>query len=266
MKKNISEAELDQILKSVDEMVESLAKADPVKDEDDAPAMSTEQAPAQDAAPAEAPAAEQAPEAPAQEQAPAEAPAAEQAPEAPAQENVQAEEQQMEELSDEELQEIYASMPKEEAERHLMILSQIVQGQQAQAPEAPAAAPAAAPMAPAAKSEKAQKIAELAKAEKDNENLKKENEEMKKSLEIATRAIELALRPIRKSAATMADVQIIDKGIAEKKDLSDKEIKSELDKKVSDSSLTKSDRDAINDYFFTGSGKERMLEIIGGKK
>jgi len=131
MKKNISDAELDQILKSVDEMVESLAKADPVKDEDDAPAMAP-QAPAQ-----EAPAPEANPEmeAPAQAAAPSEmaqeAPAQEApAPEAnPEMESPAAEEQEMENLSDEELQEIYASMPREEAERHFMILSEIVKAQ-----------------------------------------------------------------------------------------------------------------------------------------
>jgi len=240
MKKNISDAELDQILKSVDEMVESLAKADPVKDEDDAPAM--------------------APQAPAQE-----APAPEANPEM---ESPAAEEQEMENLSDEELQEIYASMPREEAERHFMILSEIVKAQnepEAPAQEAPVQEQAVAPEM-AVKSENKPKIAELSKAEKENQNLKKENQEMKKSLEIATRAIELALKPVRKSAATMADVQIIDKGIAEKKELSKEEIHAELDKKVADPSLTKSDRDCISNYFFTGDGKERILEIIGGKK
>jgi len=74
----------------------------------------------------------------------------------------------------------------------------------------------------AVKSENKPKIAELSKAEK-KIKFKERNQEMKKSLEIATRAIELALKPVRKSAATMADVQIIDKGIAEKKELSKEE-------------------------------------------
>jgi hypothetical protein len=274
-----SESEIDKLIADVDATLtkaEALAKSalkkDDVPPQDD---DQQDQPPAAPAAPApgpDAPPVDAAPAAPA-DGAPA-------APEAPPQEGqpqgeqaIGQEGQEDAPLSDDELQEIYSSMPPEELERHYGVIRQILQsayasqapapaapGQEAQPPAAPAA-PGGAPAAPEAPS---QDEPEFGKSE-EMSALRKQVEDQGKALEAVTKAFEILAKPQRKS---VTDIQFISKSdidpANQPKELSKEEIQSWV-KKTGPAALNKSDRETISNYFLSGSGKKDVEKIINSK-
>lgn len=176
-------------------------------------------------------------------------------------------------LSDDELHEIYASMDPAELERHFMIIRSLLQGAYGDAgqgaPEsagAPEGAPApAAPQAgqPMQMSERINKSEQATQSKLGQ--LEKENLELKKSLEKVVSAMEIAFTPQRKAVTDLAFIQ---KGEmqGDVKELTKAEITTILSEKSKQPGLSKSDRDAINDYLLRGESKERVLEIVKGGK
>ena len=278
-----TDKEIDNLLKSVEAELdaqslsksEALSKAPPQEDEAEMAPPVAEAAPAPEAQAAEAPAPEMAPDAaaaPAPEGDPMAAPApeAEGAPaEAPA-EAAPGEEQMAQEgeqpLSDEELHEIYASMPPEELERHYMVIRSLMQ-------DAYAKAEKETQNETLAKSESGSEKA-VEQLRKENESLKKASEDsakevaaLKKSLEGLASAVEKTiLKPVRKSVAGIEFVQRnTGSPETESKPLTKAEltvkIKEKFDKEIG--SLSKSDREACNDFLLRDIGKEKVEKILG---
>lgn len=251
-KKTFNEAEIDQIIKAVDETV-VLAKSAAAKDmSDGANGGLKKDAIAPEAAPA--------PEAKAPEM---EAPA----PEAPAPEAD-------DHISDEELLEIYQNMPPEEKERHFMMLREAMgaEGGEQPAEEAPAPemapAPEAAPAMPEAmKSEKKEeKHMEKSEDKAALEAAQKEIEDLKKSLERVVGAFESAVKPTRKSVAGL-DYLAKGESQAEGKSLSKSEKKEKISELAkSSTSLTKNDRLAINDFILNGGSEDKINQLLTGGK
>lgn len=279
-----TDQQIDDLLKSVEQELNKaealsksapIAKADP--QEEEAPAAeapAAEAAPAPEAPAAEAPAPEAAPEAaaaaPAPEGDPAAMPPAEGAPaEAPA-EAAPGEEQMAQEgeqpLSDEELHEIYASMPPEELERHYMIIRSLMQ-------DAYAKAEKETKNETLAKSESGSEKA-LEELRKENEGLKKASDDsakevaaLKKSLEGLAAAVEKTiLKPVRKS---VAGIEFVARNAEGEKPETRPLTKSELTAKIKEkfdkdmASLSKSDREACNDFLLYNEGKEKVEKILG---
>jgi uncharacterized secreted protein with C-terminal beta-propeller domain len=113
------------------------------------------------------------------------------------------------------------------------------------------------------------------KAEKEKlEGLEKSNSELRKQIELLTKAIEVGFKPQRKS---VAGIEFIRKGEADQAaakveggqnftQMSKSEITVALNEKCKDAGLTKSDRQAINDYLLYNEGREKVETILGGKK
>lgn len=273
------EQEIDSILASVDEAMvqaEALAKSYKKdegmekKDEGMKPEMKKEgmpedkpkdEAPAPEAEAAPAPEAEAAP-APAEEGAPSDAPEAEAAPA----EGEEAIEHEGEEgpISDDELKEIYGTMEPEELQRHFMIMREILRGsmEQGAAPEAAPAAPAPeAGGAPMAMSEKES----IVKSEFDA--LKAKNEELEKALGRLTMVMESTLlKPARKAVTDIAYIQKSEHDSGEEKQFTKSEIRTLCNEKCKDRSLSKSDREALNDYLLNGGSSDKIMQIIKGGK
>lgn len=261
-----SEQEIDQLLASVEDAMaqaSKLAKSQPMQKDADADQDDMQQA----GASADEQAADSAPEmaaTPAQEDAQPEA------QEAPADEQLEQEGQDQGEISDEELHEIYASMDEQELHRHLTAIEAALgggqeQAEQQQAPEQMAQAPEAAPAAAddmAMKSEKVQ--SSLVKSE-DMKKLQDENDQLKKSLDKVIAAMGKAFQPTRKA---VTDIEYIKKSESQpdEQPLTKAETVAKLNKIVTSSSLSKADRQAINDFILNDGSKEQVKTILKGGK
>jgi len=131
---------------------------------------------------------------------------------------------------------------------------------QAPGAEAGAAPEAAPPGAEMGKSEGA--------AGKRLEAVEAENANLRKSLEKVVSAMEIAFRPERKAVTSLEYIKKgEDNGVGgEVKELSKSDLTAILTEKSKSPSLTKNDREAINDYILRGGSKERVLEIVKGGK
>ena len=294
----LTDAEIDQIIVEVEQTLNkaedltkskkegTLNKAIPPKEEPEAPAPPQEEpaAPPPEAGSPEAPPPEDGSAPPEQESAPAASEAPAEEPPMDGQAPAGGEEALSEDapLTDEELEQIYGSMAPEELERHYMVIRQHMQAAYAQqdpgqqpAPEAPAPEQAPPPEQPMAMSEKAQN--DLNKSEFDslkaeNVKMKAETESIKKSLDLMAKALEVGFTPKRKSVEGLEFIKKSEADNPDAQPLSKSEIKSQINALYSDnskvSSLSKSDRDAIDSYLLDGSGKETVEKILnlGGKK
>jgi len=103
----------------------------------------------------------------------------------------------------------------------------------------------------------------MAKSESSNvELLKKENEDLKKNLEglVSAMTTFVAKAPARKA---ITDVSLIKKSEVEStKNLSKSEITKILTKKAQDPSLSKTDRDAINAFYFNQAGLDAIKHLL----
>lgn len=286
-----SESEIDEIIGAVEESMQkaaSLAKADfsDTEDKGDAPEMAAppEMADASAAdAPPPAPAVDVAPPAPGMgaeesheigtegEEMPGGEPAAEegmeQAPDQMEAEGDAALAEDDGELSDDELHQIYASMDPSDLERHYMIIRGMLRDAYAKMEKSEDGSSDA--------STKKDEVDMVKKSEYENKisELEKSNEEMKKSLEAAIKAVELISKPERK--AVTSEVQVLGKtesDVSSGKEsdidyssLSKSEITAELNKKVRDPNLSKSDRDIINGYLLRGEGQKEVIKLLGSK-
>ena len=286
-----SETEIDEILGAVEETMQNaakLAKGNFDSDEEgDAPAMQGEQAAApapEMGAPAPemgAPAPEMgapAPAAPAPEmgQDPA---AQEAAPEEGFGEDPAAQEQgfgeeqpqgeealegDQGEISDEELQQIYSSMDPSDLERHYMIIRSMLRDAYAKMEKKEESAESTNGEGQLEKSEYQEKISALEKS----------NKEMEKSLTAAIEAMSILTKPERK--AVTSEVQVLGKsendtaatkeGTVNYNELSKSELVGELNEKVRDPKLSKSDRDTINAFLLRDEGKEQVIKLLGSNK
>jgi hypothetical protein len=211
-----------------------------------------------------------APEAAAPEAAPA-APAPDAAPDAPqGDDQLQADAQDQGEISDEELQQIYASMDPAELQRHCAIIQSLM-GQSDAAPEAAPAAPEAAPApeAPAAspdamKAEGCADDEEMGKSE-GFKKLKAENDALKKSLDKVVAAMGNAFKPTRKA---VTNIEYISKSeqATDDKPLVKSEVIAQLNKITASPSLSKSERISINDFILTGGSQKEVKNILKGGK
>jgi hypothetical protein len=262
-----TDQDIDNLIVSVEETIkkaEVLAKSSLKKD-----AGPDQEMPPQEAAPAdqEAPPAE-AP-APADAQAAGEAPA----PEAPPQEAAPAESEQALEgeeeapLSDEELSQIYGSMPPEELERHYSVIRQQLQA--AYGEEAPAEGQEAAP-APEAQAEEAapapaeDESQEMGKSEAAIADLKKTIAAQGQALEQITKAFEVLTKPSRKSITEIAVLNKSESDSNESQPLTVEQIKAKAGK-LKSSELTKSERESVNKFFLYGEGQEEVEKLIHSK-
>lgn len=283
---NWTDQDIDNLIQSVDETLqkaEALAKSQPLNKADDeqqddqAAAAPADAAPAQDAqaaAPADAaPAADDqaaaAPAAAADDQAAA-APADQQAAPAADEQALQGEEAAP--LSDEELAQIYGSMPPEELERHYSIIRQQLQsayGQEQAAPAeaAPAAEQQAAP-APAA----AAPAPEMQKSEKDQviAALQKQVGDQAAAIEQITKAFEVLAKPSRKS---ITEIQYMAKseadapangGTGETAAMTKEQVK-EAARKLNPAKLEKAERDMVNKFYLEGVGQKEVEKLIHSK-
>lgn len=241
------------------------ANGGPMKKDDQQP-EAKEDKPEDQAPPAPAPEAS-APEAPAGDGAPSDAPA----PEAEGAPGEAALEQESADapISDEELKQIYGSMAPEELQRHFMTIREILRGAQpgadagAQAP-APEAAPAPQAGAPMAMSEKETAVDK--ESAKKIEDLQKKNEELEKSLGRLAMVMETVFKPERKAVTDIAYIKKSEAEGQEDKQFSKTEIRTLANEKCKDRSLSKSDRDALNDYLLREGSSDKVIQIIKGGK
>ena len=196
-------------------------------------------------------------------------------------------------VSDEDLVRIYSSMSPEDLERHATIarmVSERMQPEQELAPEQEMApeqegAPGGPPnidgqvledkKRPFGKSEIAfiarkikafdSSVNELKSLKKENDSLKKDQEHLNKSIGLLTKAIEAGFRPIRKSVAGVEFTNRAEE-VSEAKILTKSELLEKIKVKVKETTLSKTDRDLINQYLLHGTDKEKVEKlIIGGK-
>lgn len=295
-----SEADLDNLISSVEGALakaSNLSKAiPPQQDDQDAPPAAAAAAPADDAAAAAAaapPAADPAAD-PAAAAAPGADPAADPAaaaqapgmPGAPADEAaLQQEGQPGDEgapLSDEELNEIYASMPPEELERHYMIIRQHLQQAYAKAEadagesqgggieaEGPRGANQTTHDGPTGGNESA-----MGKSEQDSEiaALKAKVAEQGRALETIAKGFEIMTKPARKSVTGTLDYirkSEFDQAGGENGDVSglSKAEKVAKLKEIGPAPLTKDERDQVNAYILRDEFEGTVDKILArGKK
>lgn len=266
----LSDQDIDEILATVERTLEqapNLAKSTLRKDGQPEMEPSEPEAGQEPAAPAPEMSAEPAAPAPSPEAAP-EAPEA--APGEQGPDEALEHEGQDQPLSDEELDQIYGSMPPEELERHYMAMRKFLEQQggaeepQAEppAPEAPQApeAPAMPPEEPAAKSEKESSEVKALKAE---------IESLKKGMEMTVKAVEKVLQPTRRSVAGIEFIrknEEMESGKTEENldGLTKSEVSSRI-KAIGPAALSKSEREQINNYLLNDKGKEKVLDIIKSK-
>ena len=277
-----TEQDLDKLIASVEETLakaEVLAKSSlrkdfpPQDDQEDAPpaapapeASAPDAAPAPDAAAAPAPdagmdAAAPSPEDMPPEAAPSQEAAPEAAPDAGQEQAPQEGEQQLEgeqeaPLSDEELEQIYSSLPPEELERHYSIIRQHLDQAYQKAEEDESEEEE--------KEEKKDDDKDMEKSEK-VASLEAKVAQQEKALENIAKAFEILAKPQRKA---VTDIQYIRKSEAEqgagKTDHSKEEIKA-WHAKVGAGSLSKSEREQVNSYFLYDEGKEEIEKLINSK-
>lgn len=274
MSYTFSDADIDKIIEEVDATLQ-LAKSAAAQDLSDGANGGLKK----DALPPE----QEESQAPAEE-APAEPEHAEEAPEAD------------DNISDEELIEIYQHMPPEERERHFMLLRHVMeqemeqpQAEPEQAPEQPEEQPQAEAELPKSEmkeeekedekkeeekedKEKAEKKEKPMKKSEDSEklsSLEKENEELKKSLEKLVGVLDVAFKPVRKSVAGMEFIQKGEQPAPQAQVLSKSQKIEKLNEltKSQGSKLTKSDREAINDFVLRDGSEEKINQLLnlGGK-
>ena len=178
-------------------------------------------------------------------------------------------------LSDEELSQIYSSMPPEELERHYSVIRQALQASMggepgaapadqatAQPPAPEAAAPAAGAMPPEMQKSENQIVAAL----------QKQVAEQAAALEHVTKAFEVLAKPSRKS---ITDIQFMAKsdadpgqpGASVPRPMSRDEAKSAVGK-IQPADLTKNERDMVTRFFIQGDGQaeiEKLIHSKGGK-
>jgi hypothetical protein len=269
-----SDIEIDQLLASVEDAMaqaSKLAKSQPMQKDADADQDDQQAAPAMDAqAPESAPAMDAAPAADAQA-APDQDQGQDQAPEGSPEDQIQDEGQDQGEISDEELHQIYASMDENELHRHLTAIEAALGGgqdqgqeQEQQAPEqAPAAAPAPASMTDQMAMKSEQTVSDLNKSE--TKKLQDENDALKKSLDKVISAMGKAFQPTRKA---VTDIEYIQKSESQtdERPLTKSETVAQLNKIVKSNSLSKADRQAINDYILADGSQEQVKKILKGGK
>jgi hypothetical protein len=256
-KKSYTEADIDNLIASVEETLAKSVKLSKDEDQQDSPVDESQeqQAPAPEA---------QAPEA--MQGQDDQAPQAEgQSPEQPLEQ-----EEQGTELSDEELQEIYASMPPEEIQRHLAIIQSIAGGQagqeqqEGQSPEQAPAPEAQAPEAEQAPQDPAQE--EMGKSEGRMDVILSKMEEQQKTIELMSKALEAMAKPVRKSVANISDVEYIAKSEnTQSRPLTKSEIGQEYSK-LGAGSFTKSERETINNFYLHGTNQNEVENILKSKK
>lgn len=269
-----SDQEIDQLLASVEDAMaqaSKLAKSQPMyKDaeeeqmQDAAPEEQESEQPSEEES-----AADSAPEMDAGSEQDEGAPEAEQS-EQGAEEGEQGEDHG--DISDEELHEIYASMNEDELHRHLVAIEAALGGSQdeqnpedMQAPESmapPAQAPQMQPEQMAMKSEKVKN--DLNKSE-EFQKLKDENDQLKKSLDKVIAAMGKAFQPTRKA---ITNIEYIKKSESQSDELplNKDETVAKLTQIAKSANLSKSDRQAINNYILTGGSEEQVKTILKGGK
>jgi hypothetical protein len=97
------------------------------------------------------------------------------------------------------------------------------------------------------------------------ETIKKENEELKKNIEglVAAMNVYVAKKaPARKAITEIEFVKKSEEGNSEEKPLSKSEIDKILAKKVVDPSLSRTDREAINSFYLTNAGVEKIKHLL----
>jgi hypothetical protein len=165
-------------------------------------------------------------------------------------------------ISDEDLAEIYASMPPEELERHIMIAQAVLSHMKGEDEEG--AAYSAPPEQPMAMSEKADREG-LAKAESRIDEIAKQVETIGKSVDLLTKAIEAGFKPIRKSVAGIEFTERAPEG-PEQKPLTKSELVAKLNDKAKSPNLSKADREVINRYCMYGEGRDQAEKLVSGGK
>jgi hypothetical protein len=171
-------------------------------------------------------------------------------------------------LSDDELREIYSSMPLDELEKHFMIIREILQSKEGgNVREQPVDSEAST-----MKSER--KNSNLSKAQKDKDKeialLKTQLNEQTKTLALLTKAFATLAKPERKAITQIAELGYIAKSAASgmQKSLTHEEM-SKMYKELGPSSFSKSENAIIMSYFLRGVNKKEAEEILltkGGKQ
>lgn len=98
----------------------------------------------------------------------------------------------------------------------------------------------------------------------ENEVIKKENEELKKNIDGLISAMNTFFTKKAPSRKAITDIEFVKKSEEnqEVKPLTKSEISSILSKKVQDPTLSKSDRDAINEFYLTNAGVEKISHLL----
>ncbi len=123
------------------------------------------------------------------------------------------------------------------------------------------------------KSEEVQKVeqeialtkSELEAKTKELEGAKKENEDLKKSVEELVGALNGFVTkkgPTRKAVTSVEYIKKSETEEAPKKELNKSEITAILKKKAADPSLSKSDREAINQYYLKGASLDTVKHLL----
>jgi hypothetical protein len=170
-------------------------------------------------------------------------------------------EENTEGYSDSEIQEldgIYSSMNKAEAEIHYQSLKKALFGKAEESEEEEKEEKEEDKKEDSKEDEKemekSEKDSEISLIKSEKEQLAKENEELKKSMEEikASLAAFVASKqaPQRKA---ITDVEVLKKTETENKPLTKSEIDAKLKSVIRNPSLAKKDREAINSYYFNGS-------------
>ena len=152
----------------------------------------------------------------------------------------------------EELHKMYSSMDDKEKTHHLNALKKALGLEDASAQQAPIEM---------AKSEEiVKKDEEIALAKSEISSLQAKNEELKKNMEAVSKFLETLKTsvPQRKSVTSVDYIQKTE----DTKELSLEQVDKVLSAKVKDSSLSKSDRDAINSYYLSGKSIETIKHLL----
>lgn len=159
-----------------------------------------------------------------------------------------------------ELETIYSSMTKAEAEIHYKTLKKSLFGQESEEETEEQSEEAEEIQAPTESFEKSEKEIVLSTQ---NEQLVKENEELKKSLEEVKTHIQNFVTRQAPQRKAITDIEVLRKTEEQApKELTKSEIDSKLKSKVRESSLSKSDRDAINNYYLFNGSTESIRHLL----
>ena len=97
------------------------------------------------------------------------------------------------------------------------------------------------------------------------ESVKKENEDLKKNLESLVTAMNTFMTkkaPVRKAITDIEYIKKSEESQDEVKPMTKSEIDTILSKKVVDPSLTRADREAINQFYLTNAGVEKIAHLL----